>query len=235
MPERKLRQSINLHKTFATPHGGGGPGSGPVAVNERLLPYLPTPFVVQKIQNGKSCYDFSTEKDVPHTIGRLSAFMGNAGVLLRAFFYARVLGGTGLRRVAEVATLNANYLMKGMERLGFRLAYPTRRASHEFLVTFKEHAQKQGLTAMDFAKRLLDYGYHAPTTYFPLIVPECWLIEPTETESKKTLDDFLIALEKILLEAKENPELLKRAPMTLPVTRLDDVKAVKQLDVAFQH
>ncbi len=225
---------INLHKTFATPHGGGGPGSGPVAVNNRLLPYLPTPFVVKEDKKGQAFYRFSTPQEVPSSIGRLSTFMGNAGVLLRAYFYAAVLGKEGLKRVAEIATLNANYLMKAMEKAGFHLAYPSRRASHEFIITFKQALKEQQLNAMDFAKRLLDYGYHAPTTYFPLLVPECWLIEPTETESKETLDEFVDALKKILQEAQETPELIKKAPHTLPVTRLDDVKAAKTLDVVWE-
>ncbi len=220
---------LNLHKTFATPHGGGGPGAGPVAVAKRLVPYLPTPIVMKNAED----YRWSTAEDFPDSIGRLSAFMGNAGVLLRAYYYARVLGAEGLLRVAEYATLNANYLMQRLVDLGFTLAYPTRRASHEFIISLSPQLKKYGTNAMDFAKRLLDYSFHAPTTYFPLLVPECWLIEPTETESLQQLELFVQALESILQEAEQNPELLKTAPHTLPVRRLDDVKAARELDVKY--
>lgn len=220
---------MNLHKTFSTPHGGGGPGAGPVGVNERLAPYLPVPMVGY---DGDQ-YRWLTEREVPETIGRLSAFMGNAGVLLRAYVYARLLGCEGMERVAEFATLNANYLMVELEKRGFDLAFPNRRASHEFIVTLKRQANELGVNAMDVAKRLLDYGYHAPTTYFPLLVPECLLIEPTETEDKKTLDGFLDAMQQILGEAQENAELLHNAPSTLPVTRLDEVRAARELNLGW--
>ena len=216
---------LNLHKTFATPHGGGGPGSGPVVANERLLPYLPTPRVVKEGDR----YRWLTEKDCPKTIGRLSTFMGNAGIILRAYLYARLLGREGLHRVAEFATLNANYLLARLSAAGFTLAYPNRRASHEFIVTLKHEAKALNITALDVAKRLLDYGFHAPTMYFPLLVPECLLIEPTETESKEVLDAFADALIQIILEAKDDPNLLKNAPHTMPVRRLDDVKAAREL------
>jgi glycine dehydrogenase subunit 2 len=221
---------INLHKTFATPHGGGGPGSGPVAVGQRLLPFLPIPIV--GFENNK--YRWLTEKDLPQTIGRLSAFMGNAGILLRAYIYARLLGREGMVRVADFATLNANYLSACLKASGFPLAFPERRATHEFIITLSKLAKQTGITAMDVAKRLLDYGFHAPTTYFPLLVPECLLIEPTETESKQELDAFITALQKILHEAETNPDLVKGAPYTLPVRRLDDVKAAKELDLAWK-
>lgn len=221
---------LNLHKTFATPHGGGGPGSGPVAVAERLVPFLPTPIV--GFENNR--YRWLTEKDRPQTIGRLSTFMGNAGILLRAYIYSRMLGKEGLVRVSEFATLNANYLMKKLQQAGYQLAFPKRRATHEFIVTLKQEAKQLGVTAMDVAKRLLDYGFHAPTTYFPLLVPECLLIEPTETESKETLDEFAAAMAKILEEAKANPQLLKNAPTTQPVKRLDDVKAARELDLVWK-
>lgn len=221
---------LNLHKTFATPHGGGGPGSGPVAVAERLVPFLPTPIV--GFENGT--YRWLTQKDLPQSIGRLSAFMGNAGILLRAYIYARLLGREGMVRVSEYATLNANYLMKKLQKAGYQLAFPKRRATHEFIVTLKQEAKQLGVTAMDVAKRLLDYGFHAPTTYFPLLVPECLLIEPTETESKETLDQFIDAMSKILEEAKTNPELLKNAPVTQPVKRLDDVRAARELDLVWE-
>ncbi|MBK6756238.1 MAG: aminomethyl-transferring glycine dehydrogenase subunit GcvPB [Moraxellaceae bacterium] len=222
---------MNLHKTFATPHGGGGPGAGPVGVGERLLPFLPTP-IVGKEADG--CYRWLDKKDLPQSIGHLSAFMGNAGVLLRAYFYAVVLGREGLHRVGEYSTLNANYLMHKLAQAGFQLAYPERRASHEFIISFAKEAKTLGVTAMDIAKRLLDYGFHAPTTYFPLLVPECFLIEPTETEAKDELDNFATALTLILEEAKNDPELVKGAPHTLPVRRLDDVKAARELDLVWQ-
>ena len=221
---------MNLHKTFSTPHGGGGPGAGPVGVNNRLIPFLPIPIVEKE----NDTYRWLTEKDCPQSIGRLSAFMGNAGVLLRAYVYARLLGREGMKRVAEYSTLNSNYLMKKLAAAGFDMALPNRRATHEFILTLKKQAKEQGVTAMDFAKRLLDYGFHAPTTYFPLIVAECLLIEPTETEAKQTIDKFIETMITIKEEAKENPELVKGAPYTLPVRRLDDVKAARELDVAWK-
>ena len=221
---------INLHKTFATPHGGGGPGAGPVGVATRLLPFMPIPLVAH--ENGN--YRLLTEIDRPLSIGRLSANNGNAGVLLRAYIYARMLGAEGMHRVAEFATLNANYLLARLQQAGFDIAFPTRRASHEFIVTLKRLKDETGVTAMDFAKRLLDYGYHAPTTYFPMLVPECLLIEPTETESRATLDGFVAAMIAILAEARSNPELVKGAPYSQPVRRLDDVKAARELDLVWR-
>jgi len=221
---------INLHKTFATPHGGGGPGGGPVLVSERLVPFLPIPTVTKT----KEGYRWFTEEDCSQTIGRLSTFMGNAGIILRAYAYARLLGKEGMHRVAEFATLNANYLLARLKKAGFTLAYPTRRASHEFIITLKNEAKELQITALDVAKRLLDYDFHAPTMYFPLLVPECLLIEPTETESKQILDAFSDVLIKILHEAKTNPELLKNAPHNLPVRRLDEVKAARELDLVYK-
>ena len=221
---------INLHKTFSTPHGGGGPGSGAVGVNERLAPFLPVP-IVGPSDGG---YRWLTEADLPLSIGRLSAFMGNAGILLRAYIYMRLLGPEGMRRVADHATLNANYLMTRLAEGGFKLAYPERRASHEFIVSLKELARDTGVTAMDVAKALLDRGFHAPTTYFPLLVPECLLIEPTETEAREELDAFADAMIELRDAARTNPESLKNAPLTMPVRRLDDVRAAKQLDLAWR-
>lgn len=221
---------LNLHKTFSTPHGGGGPGAGPVGVVTKLLPYLPLPVVAA---DGDS-YRLLDEKDLPQSIGRLSAHIGNAGVLLRAYVYARLLGAEGMQRVAEFATLNANYLMARLRQAGFEIAFPTRRASHEFIVTLKGLKKETGVSAMDVAKRLLDKGFHAPTTYFPSLVPECLLIEPTETESKQTLDDFVQAMEEIVEEARSKPELVKTAPHTTPVRRLDEVKAARALDLAWK-
>jgi glycine dehydrogenase subunit 2 len=160
--------------------------------------------------------------------------MGNAGVLLRAYVYARLLGRDGMHRVAEFATLNANYLAVKLRDAGFELAFPQRRASHEFIITLKKLKDTTGVTAMDFAKRLLDYGFHAPTTYFPMLVAECLLIEPTETESKQTLDAFIEAMIKVRDEAINNTEIVKTAPHTTPVRRLDDVKAARELDLVWK-
>lgn len=222
---------MNLHKTFSTPHGGGGPGAGPVGVNERLLPFLPIPMVAKE-RDGR--YRLLTEQDCPQSIGRLSAHLGNAGVLLRAYVYARLLGREGMPRVAEFATLNANYLMALLTRAGYQAAFSKRRATHEFILTLKKLKEETGISAMDVAKRLLDYGYHAPTVYFPLLVPECLLIEPTETESKEELDGFIAAMAKILDEARSRPELPKGAPYSLPVRRLDDVRAARELDLTWK-
>ena len=161
---------MNLHKTFSTPHGGGGPGSGAVGVNDRLLPFMPIPVIGSKQVDGETVYGWLSEDDLPQSIGRLSGFMGNAGVLFRAYVYMRMLGRDGMERVSEYATLNANYLSSRLKEAGFELAFPTRRASHEFIVTLKREARSLNLTAMDLAKALLDKNYHAPTTYFPLLV-----------------------------------------------------------------
>jgi len=224
---------MNLHKTFSTPHGGGGPGSGAIGVGERLLPYMPIPVVTARESNGNTLYDWLTEDDMPHSIGRLSGFMGNAGVLLRAYVYMRMVGRDGMRRLAEYATLNANYLQAKLREAGFELAYPGRRASHEFIVTLRHESKELNLTAMDMAKALLDRNYHAPTTYFPLLVPECLLIEPTETESKETLDNFVDAMVGIAQQARNEGKSFKDAPYTMPVRRLDDVKAARQLDLKY--
>jgi glycine dehydrogenase subunit 2 len=221
---------MNLHKTFSTPHGGGGPGAGAVGVSARLEPFLPVPVVGREGEG----YRWLSEADRPQSIGRLSAFMGNAGVLLRAYVYMRMLGREGMSRVGEYATLNANYLMARLRTAGFDLAYPTRRASHEFIITMKRQARELNVTAMDVAKRLLDYGFHAPTTYFPLLVPECLLIEPTETESRETLDAFVESMVAILGEAQTDAARLKGAPYTMPVRRLDDVRAAKQLELTWK-
>ncbi len=222
---------MNLHKTFSTPHGGGGPGAGPVGVNEKLLPFLPVPIVAQAKDDS---YYLLTEKERPQTIGRLSAHLGNAGVLLRAYVYARLLGREGMHRVGEFATLNANYLMARLTQAGFEAAYPKRRATHEFILTLKKLKEDTGCSAMDVAKRLLDKGYHAPTTYFPLLVPECFLIEPSETESKEELDGFVDAMKAIRAEARTDPAVVRDAPHTTPVRRLDDVKAARELDLTWK-
>lgn len=210
---------MNLHKTFSTPHGGGGPGAGPVLCNERLKDYLPTPRVVREGSG------FASQWDAESSIGRLAAFHGNFGICLRAYLYAKLHGHYGLRRIAENAVLNANYLKKRIEPL-FKVPYP-QWCMHEFVVQADRFLDK-GVKAYDIAKRLLDYGIHAPTVYFPLIVKECLLIEPTETESKATLDRFIAAMEAIVAEIEDNPEIVTEAPHSMPVTRLDEVRAAKQ-------
>lgn len=223
---------MNLHKTFSTPHGGGGPGAGAVGVSERLKPFLPIP-MVEKREDGS--FGWIRHKDRPLSIGRLTSFAGNAGVLLRAYIYARMLGREGMVRVAEYATLNANYLAKRLADVGYTLAYPKRRASHEFIVTVAPQKKQSGVTALDFSKSLLDHGIHAPTNYFPLLVPECLLIEPTETESKETLDEFVAVMADLLKLSAEDPQRMKDAPVTTPVRRLDDVKAAKELDLSWRE
>ncbi len=223
---------MNLHKTFSTPHGGGGPGSGAVGVGKRLQPFLPIPVVGRSDVDGS--YHWLTEKDLPQSIGRLSGFMGNAGVLLRAYVYMRMVGRDGMRRIGEFATLNANYLQARLRAAGFEPAFPERRASHEFIITLKTMARTLHVTAMDVAKALLDEGLHAPTTYFPLLVPECLLIEPTETETREALDRFADAMIAIAERAKSDPASVQGAPYKLPVRRLDDVKAARNLDLAYR-
>jgi len=226
---------MNLHKTFATPHGGGGPGAGPVAVNKKLAKYLPTPTVGCEIKDGEKFYFLQDKNFKPDTIGRLSTFMGNAGILLRAYSYIRLLGQEGLDRVSSYAVLNANYLARKLEKIGFELAYPDRFATHEFVVTLKNITKEYGVTALDLAKRLLDYGVHAPTIYFPLLIPECLLIEPTETESKEEIDNFIEIMKKILNEIKTDANLVKTAPHNLKITRVNEAKAAKELDLVFKE
>ncbi len=220
---------LNLHKTFATPHGGGGPGAGAVAVQERLRPFLPLPTVTREAEGA---WRWMSEADLPRSIGRLSAHGGNIGVLLRAHAYLRRLGRAGVGRVSVYAALNANYLLKELQRVGYQAAFPERRASHEFILGVSDLQQATGIRALDVAKRLLDFGIHAPTIYFPQLVPECLLIEPTETESKATLDRFVAVMARIRQEALEQPELLRAAPHHLPVGRLDEALAARRLDVA---
>jgi glycine dehydrogenase subunit 2 len=225
---------MNLHKTFSTPHGGGGPGAGAIGVGPRLLPFMPLPVVARESAAEGVQYRWLSEADLPQSIGRLTGFNGNAGVLLRAYVYIRMLGREGLSRVGDFATLNSNYLSARLQQAGFIAAYPQRRASHEFILTLKALAHDRGVTAMDVAKRLLDFGFHAPTTYFPLLVPECLLVEPTETESKETLDAFVGAMSQIMREAAQDPATLRSAPHRMPVRRLDDVRAARELDLAFR-
>ncbi|NOZ60414.1 MAG: glycine dehydrogenase subunit 2 [Calditrichaeota bacterium] len=215
---------FNLHKTFSTPHGGGGPGSGPVGVSERLVDFLPVPRIVNK--NGQ----LELDENFPKSIGKIHSFYGNFGVMARAYVYIRMLGNRGLKRVSENAIVNANYLKSRLKDY-FDMPFPGP-AMHEFVLSGNSQ-KKKGASTLDMAKRLLDYGMHAPTIYFPLIVPEALMIEPTETESIETLDAFADALIRIAKEIDENPELVKHAPHTTPVSRLDEVKAIKSPDVRF--
>ncbi|CCB90612.1 putative glycine dehydrogenase [decarboxylating] subunit 2 [Waddlia chondrophila 2032/99] len=210
---------INLHKTFSTPHGGGGPGSGPVLCKKRLEPYLPVPRV--KKEEERYCVEWSNET----SIGQISSFYGNFAIYLRAYLYIKLHGVYGLRKIAEMAVLNANYLKAKLGDL-FTVPYP-QPCMHEFVIQADNYLDK-GVRALDIAKRLLDYGCHAPTIYFPLIVKECMLIEPTESESLATLDRFVEILEKIVEEIHSDPDLVKNAPYSLPSTRLDEVKAAKE-------
>ncbi|MGB9857852.1 MAG: aminomethyl-transferring glycine dehydrogenase subunit GcvPB [Dictyoglomaceae bacterium] len=213
---------LNLHKTFSTPHGGGGPGAGPVGVKEYLTPYLPNPLV-----------EFDGEKyflnyDLPKSIGRVRTFYGNFSVLIKAYVYIRLLGEEGLRQSTEMAVLNANYLKEKLKDI-FYLPYPSL-CKHEFVLSAKNQKEK-GVKTLDIAKRILDFGIHAPTIYFPLIVEEALMIEPTETESKYTLDNFVSILEEINKEINENPEIVKTSPHNTPVKRLDETLAAKVLKV----
>lgn len=209
---------LNLHKTFSTPHGGGGPGAGPVGVKKKLEKFLPIPLIEER--EGK----FSLEWDQPHSIGKLRSFFGNSGILLRAYTYIRRLGREGLMQVSRDAILNANYLKKRLEGV-YRIPYPGR-CMHEFVAS-AEYQVSCGVHAGDIAKRLLDHAFYAPTVYFPLIAKEALMIEPTETESKETLDQFAEALLAIAEEAKENPEQAQKAPHTLPISRPDEVAAAR--------
>ena len=217
---------LNLHKTFSTPHGGGGPGAGPVGVKERLRPFLPVPFIKKA---GEDKFELSYDR--PQTIGRVSTFQGNANVLVRAYTYMRHYGGDGLPEVGKNAVLNAAYVFQ-------RLAKTYRRplkspCMHEFILQPTEEMLAKGVRTLHIAKRLIDYGYHPPTIYFPLVVKEALMIEPTETESKATLDKFCEAMEQIAKEAIETPELVINAPHTSPVGKVDETKAAKDLDLRF--
>ncbi|MEN8098085.1 MAG: aminomethyl-transferring glycine dehydrogenase subunit GcvPB [Chloroflexota bacterium] len=224
----------NLHKTFSTPHGGGGPGSGPVGVSERLAPFIPGPIVIPEWNSDDHDTGSGSDNDIPwyrlampeKSIGRLKSFHGHFGVFIRAYTYIRQLGMEGLRRVAEHAVLNANYLQARVSEL-LPLPYGDRSCMHEFVA--EGHLENSDVRALDISKRLIDYGFHPPTNYFPLIVHEALMIEPTETESKEALDAFVEALARIIDEAKQNPELLLTAPHNAPIRRLDEVQAAKQL------
>ncbi|TXK85299.1 aminomethyl-transferring glycine dehydrogenase subunit GcvPB [Paenibacillus sp. N3.4] len=211
---------LNLHKTMSTPHGGGGPGAGPVGVKEKLIPFLPTPLVA-KHDDGSFYFDYS----YPQTIGRVKSFYGNFGILVRAYTYIRTLGPEGLRKVSEYAVLNANYMLSRLTPY-FDVPHP-RFCKHEFVLSGNRQ-KKLGVRTLDIAKRLLDFGYHPPTIYFPLSVEECIMIEPTETESKQTLDAFIDTMIAISKEAEENPDLVKNAPYTTVVSRMDEALAARK-------
>lgn len=211
----------NVHKTFTGPHGSGGPGAGPIAVRARLAAYLPAPLVTR--EQDSTGARFRLDYDRPHSIGRVRSFFGNVGILLRGYFYIRTLGPDGLREVSENAVLNANYLL-ALLKDSYEVPYGNR-CMHEFVASAGTLRRERGISAMDVGKRLLDYGYHAPTVYFPLVVREALMIEPTETESKETLDAFAQTLQVI---QGEDPEMLHQAPHTLRISRPDEVRAAKE-------
>jgi len=224
---------FNLHKSFTQPHGGGGPGAGPIAVSERIAPYLPHPQVVrlEPAENGAEPY-FDLDFDRPKSIGRLRGFQGNYGVFVRSYAYIRSLGAAGLREASEVAVLNANYLLARLKREGVMEYLPEayeRLCMHEFVLSGAPMKRELEIRTLDLAKRLLDFGVHPPTVYFPLIVDEALLVEPTETETKETLDRFAEIVAEILREARDNPEVARSAPHTTPVRRLDEAAAARHL------
>jgi glycine dehydrogenase subunit 2 len=210
---------LNLHKTFTGPHGGGGPGSGPVGVKKELIPFLPKPVLVKK--NNEFCFDY----DRPQSIGRIKPFYGNFGINVRAYTYIRTMGPDGLRQVTENAVINANYMMRSLAPY-YDLPYDLH-CKHEFVISGRRQ-KKLGVRTLDIAKRLLDFGFHPPTIYFPLNVEESMMIEPTETESKETLDAFIETMIQIAKEAEENPEIVQEAPHTTVVGRLDETKAARK-------
>ncbi|WP_446830366.1 aminomethyl-transferring glycine dehydrogenase subunit GcvPB [Candidatus Foliamicus sp.] len=218
---------LNLHKTFSTPHGGGGPGAGAVGVSASLEPFLPVPVVE------KSAAGYRWRADGAQSIGRLAANGGNIGVLMRAWVYLRMLGREGLQRVSGHAVLNANYLAARLAAEGFDLAFPKRRAGHEFVISLKRLRDETGVSAADFAKAMLDEGFHAPTVYFPLLIPECLLIEPTETESPEALEALIGAMVRIRDTALRDPQAVMAAPHRMPIRRPDEVMAARKPDLAY--
>ena len=212
---------FNLHKTFSTPHGGGGPGSGPVCAKKHLEPFLPVPRII-KNNDG---YRFVDEGH-PKSIGKVHSFHGNINVIVKAYAYILSLGVAGLKEVSENAVLNANYVLSRLKPY-YHLPYD-KTCQHEFVISAERQKEKYGVRALDIAKRLIDYGFHPPTRYFPLIVHEALMIEPTETESKETLDKFCDAMIAIAKECEKDPELVKGAPYSTPVSRLDKTKAARE-------
>jgi glycine dehydrogenase subunit 2 len=222
---------VNLHKSFSQPHGGGGPGAGPIAVSDRIEPFLPRPQVVRREGSNGAEPAFDLDFERPKSIGRLRGFAGNFGVFVRSYAYILSLGGDGLTEASETAVLNANYLLMKLSegRAGKYLPVAfDRRCMHEFVLSGGPASKQLGIKTLDIAKRLLDFGMHPPTVYFPLLVEEALMIEPTETETRETLDSFAEAIEQILAEAEEDPEIARNAPYTTPVRRLDEVKAARK-------
>jgi glycine dehydrogenase subunit 2 len=231
---------FNLHKTFTQPHGGGGPGAGPIAVSQRIEPYLPRPQVVRRrvdgqsdgqASNGGAEYLYELDYDRPKSIGRLRGFQGNYGVFVRSYAYMRSLGAAGLREASEVAVLNANYLLARLRREGVAEYLPAaydRMCMHEFVLSGTPMRRELKIRTLDLAKRLLDHGVHPPTVYFPLVVDEALMVEPTETETRETLDAFAQAVAEVLREAREDPEIARNAPYTTPVRRLDEAAAARR-------
>jgi glycine cleavage system P protein (glycine dehydrogenase) subunit 2 len=222
---------FNLHKSFTQPHGGGGPGAGPIAVADRIEPFLPRPQVVRRESDNGAEPFFDLDYDRPRSIGRLRGFQGNYGVFVRSYAYVRSLGAAGLRDVSEVAVLNANYLLARLRAEGVLEHLPVayeRICMHEFVLSGAPMKRELGIRTLDLAKRLLDHGVHPPTVYFPLLVEEALLIEPTETETKETLDRFAGLVAEILREAAEDPEIARTAPHTTPVRRLDEAAAARR-------
>jgi glycine dehydrogenase subunit 2 len=224
---------FNLHKSFTQPHGGGGPGAGPIAVSDRIEPFLPRPQVVRRTGDSENGAEpvFDLDYDRPRSIGRLRGFQGNYGVFVRSYAYIRSLGAAGLRDVSEVAVLNANYLLARLRAEGVLEHLPVayeRICMHEFVLSGAPMKRDLKIRTLDLAKRLLDHGVHPPTVYFPLLVDEALLIEPTETETKETLDHFAQILVEILREAAEDPEIARTAPHTTPVRRLDEAAAARR-------
>ncbi len=219
---------FNLHKSFTQPHGGGGPGAGPIAVSQRIEPYLPRPQVVRRANDAGVAFDLDEER--PKSIGKLRGYQGNYGVFVRSYAYIRSLGAEGLREASEVAVLNANYLLALLKRAGVAEYLPVaydRVCMHEFVLSGAPMKRDLGIRTLDLAKRLLDFGVHPPTVYFPLLVDEALLIEPTETETKETLDRFAAIVAEILREAADDPEIARNAPYSTPVRRLDEARAAK--------
>ena len=217
---------LNLHKTFSTPHGGGGPGAGPCGVKARLAAYLPVPTIVRdpSVESPATGPEFRLDWGDGHSVGKVRSFFGNFAVLVKAYAYMRAYGGDGLRQVAMDAVLNANYLKARLSKV-FEVASPEP-SLHEFVLTTTK-AKRLGVTNIDLAKRLLDYGFYAPTVSFPLTVPEALMVEPTETESRETLDAFVAAVEQIWVEVQDDPEIVRTAPHKTSVRRVDEVRAAR--------
>jgi glycine dehydrogenase subunit 2 len=235
---------FNLHKSFTQPHGGGGPGAGPIAVSDRIEPFLPRPQVVRRSVSDASGqratgveadigeqFVFELDNERPRSIGRLRGFQGNYGVFVRSYAYIRSLGASGLREVSEVAVLNANYLLARLRQEGVLEYLPSayeRVCMHEFVLSGAPMKRELGIKTLDLAKRMLDHGVHPPTVYFPLLVDEALLVEPTETETRETLDRFAVLVAEILREAAEDPEIARGAPYSTPVRRLDEAGAARR-------